>query len=851
MNEINSFESNLAILIDQPPSTSFQDFQSTLDDVNKFCNSIEGFIFMIKNLTNFQNIATKKVSLIVFKNWCLYKWDEVPDEYKDQLKSLLFSSIIEDFEEMPQDIQNIIGDSQFSFMWNTYPEEWPNFWEDIFKMHPYVLLNFLTAFCSYISAINYDTDETFSKIKACIRDQNADAEMVAFLFNIISDPPENLEIDIRIPFKILASLIHWIQINLILDEDAMSIIINSLNDPQTTSVSLDVLTSLIERGMESEMKMEIINSLQIPPRVIGLICNFADDTILYSAAQLIEKVGSFLISYTNSEIAPFFHISLQLLMNKDNNISSCVAPFIQQYTRNNPEVSSIVFNATYTRLKDFYLNEFLDDCSVDENPEDASYCEMLFMIIRVCFQLNHDDSLRFLLSAAEEMDVVDEMPHCIALIEILNDQQPQPEFVKYFEPLLSLEPPLSPSQTKALGCYVRFFSSVAGEFDIPTISNFFAKITEFVLSPMIKEDTRSILSFSLLCFTKKYKEISFDGSLIFSFVQTFDKNLIQIAAILISRLDENEYFEVFKSCVSHLFEKLENDPELCPLVLYFIKATNYVQGSPHIPIILDFLSQIQPSVKSDDNLQSQFIRTSFSSLGPESSDLITGCIESATERLSISAISEVATAIVKLTDDSNIEFAVNLINHLHDSFITCFNEIDDWSIVNDNTIEIIDMVDNYLSLLLVIISNVSSDFLQKMFDFISNILRSDSKYFCYQLLVKLFSFIYNASKIFPNETLQNFGALSLTCLVSNKEFKPTHPICGKVIFKMVKFHATLLELISDKAVPVIEQTFAQEGADQEIIHAYWEIFELTKRARNDKCITFFEEFMKYKKNCFY
>lgn len=844
-----SFETNLAILIDHPPSTSFQDFQSTLDEVNKFCNSIEGFVFMVNNFNNFQNIGSKKVTLIVFKNWCLYKWKEIEAEIREQLKSLLFSSAIQDFEEMPQDIQNIIGDAQVSFIWNLYPGDWPAFWEDLFKMHPYVILNFLTAFCSYTSTINYESNETFSAIKAAIRDQNVDMQILTFLFNIITEQPTDLEIDIQAPFKIITSLINWININLIIDENSMSVIINALNDPQTTSVSLDVLTSLIERGMESEMKMEIINSLQIPPKVKSLIIYSKEDNIIYSAAQLIEKVGSFMISFSDVEIFPFFEISLQLLMNADNNISGCVAPFISQYTRNNSEVSSIVMNASYSRLKDYYLNDFSDDCCIEENPEDAAYCEMLFAIIRVCFQVNHDSSLEFLLSICDSMEIVEEMPHCIALIEILNDQQPQPEFVKYFEDLLSLVPPLSPHQTKALGSYVRFFSSVASEFDEATISNFFAKISELVLSPMIKQEARFFLSSSLLGFTKKYKEMKFDDSLIFAFVQTLDQNLIQIAALLISRLNEKDYFEVFKSCVCHLFEKLENDPAVCPLVLHFIKAMNYVQGSPHISIILDFLTQLQTSVKSNDNLQSQFIRTCFSSLGPESSELITSCIEDCKERLSITAISEVATAIVKLaSNETNIEFAVNLINHLYESFISCFNEIDDWSIVNYDIIEIIQMVDAYLSLLLAVISNVSPEFLQKMFDFVSKIFNSDSKYFCYQLFTKLFSFINHVSKNLPKESLQVFCSISLNCVLTNREFRPTHPICGKMILKMVKFHSSLLESIPDQTIPVIEQTFVNEGANEEIIHSYFELFELPNRARNDKFIAFYEEFMKYKKS---
>lgn len=849
MNDVLAFESNLAILMEPPPSENFQNFQLTLDNLNQFCNSKDGFIFLINNLPNFQNVASKKISLIVCKNWCLFKWDEIPNEFRNQIKALLFSILIQNFDEMPQDIRNIIGDSQCSFMWNTYPDEWPTFWEELLQMHPYVILNFLTAFCSYTSTLNYDSNDTFTRVKSSIRERNSDALILSFVFSVIKNAFTNLSRNVQIPFKILTSLIHWIPLNLILNNDSMATIINALNNPLTTANAFDALTSLIERGMESEMKMQIIDLLQIPPRVISLICNDADDNILYSAAQLIENTGSFLINYSSEKVLPFYHISLQLLTNKDNNISGCVAPFIQQYTRRNPDVSSIVLNVSYPRLKDYYFYTFESDLFIDENVEDEAYCEMLFAIIRVCFQADPDDSLSFLLSICESIDVVNQMSHCIALIEILNDQKPQPEFVKFFEPLLSLSPPLSPHQTKALSSYVRFFSSVAGSFEASAITNFFTRISEFVLCPMIKEEARSILSFSLLGFTKKYQNFYFDQSVIFSFVRSFDSNLAQISALLISRLDSKEFFDTFQSCLSHLFSELQSDQGLCPLVLNFIKSLSYVEGSPHIPIIQNFLSQIQSFVKTNDELQARFIRACFASLGPESSKLITDCIPDSKERLSISALCEVTTAIVKLlANQTNIDSAFNLLNHMFDSFISCFNEIDDWTIVNDSSIEIIEMVNNYLTLVESIISNISPVFLQKVFAFVSNILNSNSKYFCYQLLEKLLAFVYHASKSFPNETLHIFCSISISFLVGNRGFHPTHPGWTKVILKMVKFHATLLASVPAETIQIIAQTLTQESATPEMIQSYIESFKLTPKKRNDQCITFFEDFMKFKKS---
>ncbi|OHT10483.1 hypothetical protein TRFO_20144 [Tritrichomonas foetus] len=818
-------ESKLRIALERSPSVSPQEIQESINTVNTICNSLDGLQFIVNHSLNFSCPASKKFSLIVCKNWCMHRWSELSNELKNQLKEFLFFQSLQNFDSIPQDFQNVIGDAQCSYMWNSFLTEWPSFWDDLLKMPPIVVLNFLNAFCSLTSTMHQDSNQTFTQIKQTVRSQETDKDILLFVFNV-------LNLNGPLCFSILASLIHWISLDFILNNDSMSLLINALNNPQTASPALNALTSLIERGMETEMKMQIIEMLQIPPRVISLICNNADNTIIYSAAQLIENTGSLLIS--TPKALPFFQIALQLLTNLDNEISGCVASFIQQYTKSYPEVAPIVMNTCYSRLKEYY--NFIEN-------EDEPYCDMLFGIIRACFSVNHDDSLQFLLSICESMDIIGEMPHCVALLEILNDQQPQPEFVQYFEPLLSLTPPLSPHHTKALGSYVRFFTSVAGAFDITTISTFFARISQFALSPMIREETRTFLSFSLLGFTKKYNNIHFDQNTIFSFVQTFDPNLISIAALLISRLDQNQY-EIFQSCVSHLFSKLQANIGICPLVLHFIKSLHYNQGSPHIPIVLGFLTQIKQYVKSDDQLQAQFIRTSFYSLGPESCNLINECIPSSTERLSISALSDVSNTTVKLF--KNNEFSINLAYHMFDSFVKCFNEIDDWSIVNDNTIEVIQMVDDYLSLCASIILETSPEFSQKLLLFVSNSL--SPKYFCYQLFLKFYSFISHISKVIPDVSLQSFGVVSITALLSNINFNPTHPGWSKVITKLAKFQAYILSSIHDSTIQIIATTLAQLNATEQMTRAYIEILQLSPRQRNENIVSFCNDFMKYKKS---
>ena len=857
MSDFIFLESNLQNVLERSSSMSVNDIQLSISSINEYCSSIEGLIYLINNYSRFEFLTSKKLTFIVCKNWCQHKWDEIPTNLKESLKSFLFIKVIENSDNLTVDFQNVIGDAQVSFMWKSYLNEWPTFWNDILKLPPPFVLNFLNAFSSMTSTFLQDSNQEFTKIKQTIRSQELDKLIIKYLFNCLNaNPPLTL--------SLIAYFAHWVSLDTILNDDAMSVIVKAIDNEPTASPALNVLNSIIERGMDASMKIQIIDTLQIPSRIIGLICGGANNDILYSAAQLVENAGSFLISTPKS--IPFFQISLQFLTSLDNEISGCVAPFIQQYTKNNPDVAPIVMNASYSRLKEYYSFNILD-----YGTEDQAYCEMLYGIIRACFQVNHDDSLNFLISICDSMDIIEEMPHCVALIEVLNDQQPQPEFVQYFEPLLSLKPPLSPHQSKALGSYIRFFTSVASSFNEQTISLFFSRIATFALCPMVHEETRSLISLSLLAFTKKYKNIQFDPSLIFEFVQTIDPNLITLAAILISRLQNNQ-FEIFQSCILHLTSKLQNDFRFCSLVLHFIKAIKYKNNSPHIPIVLNFLMQIAPLIKSNDQLQAQFIRTCFYSLGPESCGLINECIPHCIEPLSIAALSDVSQTAVKFFQ--SIEFAINLSKHMLKSFIVCFNQIDDWSIINDNNNEIIKMVDDFLRLFISIYPHLKTEnvnlfenfkinniqnlddilnspdstptFVQSIIQFIINTL--SPKYFCYQLYVKIYSFISHLSKYEPKFTLQAFGDITISSLLSNPNFHPTHPGWSKVIQKLGKFQSTILQDNSEVAIQIIAKAFMSMNATEQIIQSYIEILHLTPRQRNERIITFLGDFMRYKRS---
>jgi hypothetical protein len=492
MMDLESVESLIRVLIEGSPDGDQSLFDSAPQFAQQLCESWDGFIACLSPFSEFALLTSKEFVLILCRQWCLKRWDRITPEVQAALCHLLFESAIAQFSDLPTDFRNILGDAQCAFFWNAYPLLWPSFWADLLATDPLFLLNFLGGFCSFTSQLATDDNATFTLIKQSMRSSTVDKQLIEVIgqFLIAGD---------SLRFRILASLVEWVSLDQIMSAEMMSLIATALDDTETAASSYDVLTTLLNRGMEWSTKLELIKSLELPPRIIRMICAHCDCN---SMALLVETLGSLLMEDDAS--TAYFQISLQLLTNSGHDISGCVAPFVQQHTNLHPEVRSIVLNTSYSRLKDYY-----EDLAND----DPCFCELLFGVIRTCFQVEFDSSIQFLRTICESIEIAEEPAHGIAILEILSDQHAGPDFVEFFEPLLGLEDLDDETHFKVMASYLRFFSSVAENFDPPVVSEFFMRMSTFAI-----EVAGSTLAKSLASFAKRHRErIIIDASIVVTF----------------------------------------------------------------------------------------------------------------------------------------------------------------------------------------------------------------------------------------------------------------------------------------------------------------------------------------------
>jgi hypothetical protein len=159
-------------------------FRTALDFIQALHDSLDGFSTFVRHYQLFSELISKKLILVMTKQWCLRRWSAIPPALHPSLRALLFETALANYADHPPEFRTIIADAQFAFFWNVYPGGWPNFWTDIRTTHPLILLHFLDAFSSFTARLSFDANSTFVAIKEVMRSHRIDDEIIKFLVSL-------------------------------------------------------------------------------------------------------------------------------------------------------------------------------------------------------------------------------------------------------------------------------------------------------------------------------------------------------------------------------------------------------------------------------------------------------------------------------------------------------------------------------------------------------------------------------------------------------------------------------------------------------------------------------------------
>jgi len=835
MDEIGEFEKLVRDAFDPDPSIIQKDKVSALNNVHEMNESNDSLKWCVLNYTKFSSFSAKKLVLIICSNYCRNRWDINDTEMIEIMKDFLFGQIIVGFSDESNDIRSMISLAQCSFMWNAYTVFWFSFWTDLLGCDDSIVINFLDSFCSLTSTSPFDQNSSFYQIKSQMRIDKSDQLITEYVLLRISNGDTVL-------CGIISELFRWVSLDYIISYPVITLVLECLDNKDTLPIGLAALASLMERGMQHNDKIVLVETIGITHRIIPLICRDSDPITLYNAAKIIESAGSFFLESKQS--VEYFQIAVALITNPNNEIAGCVISFIQQYIKVYPGYVSCVRNNAFFRIKLYF--------ETNEEP-DTPFIELFFSLIRTCFHLDTNGSFEYIVSMCESMEVMGELPLSIAILHILYDHSSSLievdlllKLVGCFDCLLFVPDSPSSYYYNAVSSFLMFISSIGFHIDDSYLSDVFYTVSNCVLNGSINKSDLNSLSSSLAFFVKKLvSKISFDFNMICDFVYQMDKDLVKIAARLLSSVPIDEASDIILHCIVFFEEKIKSivdRGQSCLCALHFLHSLRCSKDNRIASKLIEFLQNMSPFTEGIDEYKALFIRTCYSLLGSESMSLISNCTIDKSNRHTVAALSEVIAALAITTEQP--QWALSFVSSIFSvvqEIIASFDPID---IINEDLQAVSSVISKFFDLIKSVIHCIDSALLLSIVNFLNALL---VRYFKTPLILEIsFNLLSYLSKTLSVGIIEPC-ANNLFSFITSSSFHPSIPSWNRVCYSSLKFFSNIHKISPDFAESILIKALSYQGANPDLINSFNTIIPLNRRNRSEFGIGLFIELSKLHK----
>ena len=850
MDDNENIVQQILIATCPPPGIDSNTFIHAQNFVEQLQQSPQCLQWIFETFNSQSDIRVKIQQLLIIKRLCKYSWENFNQELIGQLRQLLFTEQNHQVFASDQTYTNVVADTQLSFMWKAFPNVWPTFWQDLFaSMSPQSITNFIYSLTKYASILMGNDHMIYNNIKNAMRENESDARVTKFVVDLMkTQKPE--------AFEIFESLCKWVNVNYILTNEAMSAVINCLMLPNLSKYCLDILTSLVTRGMPADNKFMLIQNLQIPNQIATILNQFHDSEIAYSAARLLNAAGQDVLNHQLCE--QFAEMSLNFLMHPDSNVSSAVIPFLMVLCKARPQGSAVILDKAITRLENFFI------FSVQNNNgyiERLDYIEQITMLTHTALDQNKPNNFSLLIQLWGDGSILEQnLPKACAIIHCIHDALSNGdekeiiyEFVQRFYPIVQIAAPLRPLQIFGLTDFIRFFTAIGNNFQKEQISAVFNDICRLSFSTNVPDDEiKSDLAGMLVTFIKKMdKKIEFDPQIIYHCVSTLDEQFVSAAGLLIRNLTVNQG-PIFEECMRQISNVLQtnNNSNQIRVALSFIKSLHYSKDAPHLQHVSNFLdSNMEMFCKNEPSIFALYIRTVYSSLGEKGFPILMKCVEpSVVSCTTLCAMSDALQALLK-SNDLPKDWINAALSSIIEPSINMFYSVQSWeNTESEENKEILKMACSFISLfsfaLKFAFQFIHQNILSYMSNFVSNTLSNhfdnpDLIEHILSLLDQMLKVEYFSSTVFDNLC---FCAMNF---IYSFKFNPMTKPWQKVCERLTKLHIDMKNMNPDRAFECIVRSFQIVGAQQPQIEEYIKV--LTHERPRDVRAHAREFFINFKK----
>eukprot|EP01132_Coremiostelium_polycephalum_P004280 gene4280-5354_t len=393
-----------AVIASFDPSISEEVKQNALAYTNQIKSSPVGWSYCLDRLNITTSIHVKFFCFHVFQDLILHKYEGLQVEEKNRLKTTLVNWLKTHLVTYNEDlaIKNKYAQIVVLLFKQEYPESWPTFFNEflsLLQLGPSaidIFLRILKAIDEEV--VSFDVHRTPAELahNTLIKDTMRDGSMTDIVeswYKILMYYQSNPTL-INMTLQNIKYYVGWIDINLIVNDKFIPMFCGFLSSRQLREEVCDCFKEIINKGMESEKKLSLIQQLQIKN-----IINFAqldDPEFVVKVGHLINLTGMEILrgletlqksekKYEGGEV--LLDEMLDLLFKFFNNESNEVSASLKNVKPlNEKQMNHITLMVQIIRNKMRYPSDYLDR-NEEESQRFTDYRKDLSNLFRNIFRI--------------------------------------------------------------------------------------------------------------------------------------------------------------------------------------------------------------------------------------------------------------------------------------------------------------------------------------------------------------------------------------------------------------------------------------------------------------------------------
>lgn len=449
----------------------------------RLSSSIEGVGWFLQNIPF--NEATTYISAF---ECFIFRLKYFPGDFNQEilgnLFTFLFQHSIEVLAKLPPNAISALCSAQSLLTFLIYPDLCPSLFDLVFQFPEIIKYAFLKSFCECLVLPTPQNVDRFNLIKNSF-------EQINFTEQIFQQIQMGIQQKSPDAIGALSAFTRWSKnINYLTDSEFLALMFSDTS-AELASATMKFIGSISQRSMPDQIKLPLIQNLQIPKRIEFYYTNYLENfEIIQTCAEVVSILG-----YSLNPPLPEMYQLITVFFNLADKISEKVTSYFRTFASNNPNLCDDIVLKVIQRI----IIHFKD------NPYETfgNYLSQLLYILLDCFKRKPDsfyNSYSMLLNVIKgSADITQNLGEFSAYIAVTNfmlaAKIPFPdnminEFFQVAKPLFDIVPPINEHLFFPIYGFIRSFIAR----DDPTASNFNAEVLKqlhvFSLDPNLPDEVR-------------------------------------------------------------------------------------------------------------------------------------------------------------------------------------------------------------------------------------------------------------------------------------------------------------------------------------------------------------------------